>query len=57
MTLNDILTIMQNRLISLIEARKFAVNAGDLDKVNQIDADLFTTMTSIDQIKQTLEKQ
>lgn len=57
MTLNDILTIMQNRLISLIEARKFAVNAGDLDKVNQIDADLFTTMTSIEQIKQTLEKQ
>lgn len=45
---------MQNRLIALNEARKFAVNSGDLDKVNQIDADLITTMTSIDQIKASL---
>jgi len=45
---------MQNRLIALNEARRFAVNAGDLDKVNQIDADLITTMTSIDQIKASL---
>jgi hypothetical protein len=55
MTLAEVLVIMQNRIIVLIEARKSAVNAGDLDNVVKIDADLLTTLSSVEQIKSTIE--
>lgn len=55
MTLHEILMIMQNRIISLNEARKAAYVAGDLERVTQIDTDLVTTWTSIEKIKNTIE--
>lgn len=55
MTLNEILQIMQNRIIALNEARKAAVNAGDLERVVQIDSDLVTTKTVIAQLQTTMQ--
>lgn len=55
MTLHEILLIMQNRIISLNEARKAAVVAGDLERVTQIDTDLLTTWSSIEKIKGAIE--
>ena len=55
MTLDELLVIMQNRLLTLQAARQAAVLAGDLDRVNQVDGDLITTVTSIEQLKKTKE--
>lgn len=55
MTLNEVLVIMNNRLVTLNEARKAAVAAGDLEKVVQIDGDLITTVSSIEQLKNTIQ--
>lgn len=54
MTLNEVLVIMNNRLVTLNEARKAAVAAGDLDRVNQVDGDLMTTLSSIEKLKETI---
>lgn len=55
MRLDELLVIMQNRLLTLNEARKAAVNAGDLERVVQLDGDLLSTVTSIEQLKKTIE--
>jgi hypothetical protein len=55
MTLHEVLVIMNNRVITLGEARKAAVAAGDLEKVIQIDGDLMSTFTTIDQLKNSIE--
>jgi hypothetical protein len=55
MQIDELLVVMQNRLRTLTEARKASVNLGDLERVIQIDGDLLTTATSINQIKKTLE--
>lgn len=54
MTLNEVLNILNNRLIALNEARKAAYNNGDLDNVVKIDADLTTTVTTIENLKATI---
>ena len=51
MKLQDILVIMQNRMLSLNEARKAAVISGNLEQVMSIDADINTTENSIQQLK------
>lgn len=57
MTIQEVLVIMQNRIIHLNEARKAAVNMGDLDGVVKIDTDLVTTQGSIEKIKLLLQLQ
>lgn len=54
MTLEEVLIVMQNRVISLKTARTSSVNSGDLDSVIKIDNDLITTMSSIEKIKDIL---
>jgi len=54
MSIEEILVILQNRIAVLNEARKHAVNSGNLDQVISVDADLLSTQTSIDQIKTTV---
>lgn len=54
MRIEELLIIMQNRLIALNEARKSALSAGDPEKVVQIDNDLLTTNISIEQLKKML---
>lgn len=55
MTLNEILLIMQNRILYLNEAKKSAILCGDLERVTQIEADLATTKSSLEKIKQFVE--
>ena len=54
MTLQELITIMQNRLITLTEAKKAAVQAGDVQRVSQIDNDLTTTLITIEQLQKSL---
>ena len=51
MTVQELIFILQNRVLTLNEARKNAVNSGDPERVVQIDGDLLTTNISLDQIK------
>ena len=55
MTLTEILTIMENRILALRNARVTAVNNGDLENVVKIDNDILTTALVIDELKAKLE--
>lgn len=50
MTLQELITIMQNRLITLNEAKKSATAAGDLEQLVKIDGDILTTTVVIQQL-------
>lgn len=54
MTLNEIFTILENRLMTLKNAKINAVNGGDLENVIKIDNDIITTQITIDEIKEIL---
>jgi hypothetical protein len=51
MTIQELIIILQNRVLALNEARKHAANSGDPERVVQIDNDLITTNISLDQMK------
>ena len=55
MKLDYLLTIMQNRILTLTEARKAAVTSGDIERVAQLDADLLTTEDTVEKIKTLLQ--
>jgi hypothetical protein len=55
MKIEEVMIIMQNRMISLTDIRKGAADSGDIDIINKIDADLMSTQTTIDQLKLTLQ--
>jgi hypothetical protein len=55
MKLEEVMVIMQNRMISLNDIRNGAACSGDIDIINKIDADLMSTQTTIDQLKITLQ--
>lgn len=55
MKLDEVLHIMENRVLTLNEARRLAVNSGDITNVEKIDGDLSTTMTTINQLKITIQ--
>lgn len=57
MKLDYLLSIMQNRVLSLKEARNAAVTSGDIDRVAQLDSDLLTTENTVEQIKNILQTQ
>lgn len=54
MTINEILTILDNRILNLTESRKAAVTSGLLDQVILIDNDIESTKTSIRALKEIL---
>lgn len=56
MKLIEVLTVMQNRVLTLNEAKKLATTAGDLTRLNEIEADLLTTRTTIEQISRQLNE-
>lgn len=56
MTLQELLVIMQNRLLVLAEARKEAVNAGNLQRIIEIDGDLLTTSSTIESLKDNINR-
>jgi hypothetical protein len=51
MTISELVVILQNRLLSLNEARRVAVNSGDPEKITQIDADIISTEQTLDALK------
>jgi hypothetical protein len=55
MKLQDILVIMQNRILSLNEARKLAVNSGNIEQIGLIDSDLLSTQNTIKTIEDSLK--
>jgi hypothetical protein len=55
MKLDYLLSIMQNRILTLTEARKSAVTSGDIERVAQLDADLLTTEDTVEKIKNLLQ--
>jgi hypothetical protein len=55
MKLDELLHIMENRVLTLTEARRLAVNSGDITNVEKIDGDLSTTLTTINQLKITIQ--
>jgi hypothetical protein len=57
MKLDYLLSIMQNRILTLTEARKTAVTSGDIERVDQLDKDLLTTENTVMQIKNILQTQ
>lgn len=54
MTIPEIITIMENRLINLEETRKQASSSGLIDQVAAIDADLITTRISLESLRGSL---
>jgi hypothetical protein len=54
MSLDEILIVLQNRVLSLRTSRVSAFNAGDLDNVIKIDTDLITTENSIERISKKI---
>lgn len=56
MKLIEVLTVMQNRVLTLNEAKRLATTAGDLTRLNEIEADLLTTRTTIEQISRQLNE-
>lgn len=55
MKLDELLQVMQNRLVTLNEARKGAFTSGDVQRVNEIDGDLLTTQNTVEQLKLTIQ--
>ena len=54
MTISEIISILENRLLNLNETRKAAVQGGLLDQIQSIDYDIATTIMSINTLKATL---
>jgi len=54
MTLEQILVIMENRLLNLEETRKQAFVSGFIDQVSNIDIDISTTKNTILYLKQAI---
>jgi hypothetical protein len=50
MTLDDIISMTQNRLAALNTARTAAFLAGDIAQVNIIDVEMLKTQTTLDQL-------
>lgn len=54
MTLDEVLVVMQNRVLSLKTARASAFNSGDLEGVIKLDNDLITTETTIEKLSKKI---
>lgn len=54
MTLQEIIFIMDNRLINLTETRKAAVSSGLIDQITLLDSDILTTTGTIQQLNAAL---
>jgi hypothetical protein len=55
MKLDELLHIMENRVLTLTEARRLAVSSGDIVNVEKIDGDLHTTLTTVNQLRITVQ--
>jgi hypothetical protein len=51
MTLDDVKTLLRNKLAALARQRDYAFAIGDLDRVVALDAERDETQTTIDQLE------
>jgi len=51
MTLNDLIVIMSNRLVTLNEIKKQSIVTGDLSQVVIVENDILTTETTLNTLK------
>lgn len=56
MTLEDLVTIMNNRVLTLSEAKRHATSVGDLPQVIQLEGDLLTTLSTLHKLKETTKE-
>lgn len=54
MKVEEIIFILENRIKSLIQQRDNAVMSGNLDIVNQIDAELIETQNTLDTLRKNI---
>jgi hypothetical protein len=55
MHLHQIYALLNNRMTSLVEAKKAAIATGEIDRIVQIDSDILSTQSSISQIRKSME--
>ena len=51
MTLDEIITILDHRLVHLQSLRGSAVAIGDLAQIDRVDADIADTLTTLNQLR------
>jgi len=51
MEINDILTVLQNKITVLQNAKNNAINNGEMNAIAQIEVEMISTQASIDKIK------
>lgn len=51
MTLEQIIQILTNKVVSLSQLRESAIRSGDLEKVNQIEVEIAETQSTLDILK------
>jgi hypothetical protein len=51
MTIDEVITVLQNRLTNLQNARYNAVNAGQMDVLTQMDIDILTVTSTLAKIQ------
>ena len=56
MTLEEIIRIMQNKVDALCHTRNLAYNAGDLEKMINLDLQISTTQDSIEKIRRAMSQ-
>ena len=57
MRLDDLLAIMNNRVLTLNEAKKHATSVGDLPQVILLEGDLLTTLATIHKLKEMTQEE
>lgn len=55
MTSQELLVIMQNRLVFLEDSKKRAISTGNLEQLEVLDRDIFSTMQTIKDLSDILE--
>jgi hypothetical protein len=56
MKLEEIIRIMQNKVDALSNTRNLAYNAGDLEKMINLDQEISITQDSIEKIRQAMSQ-
>lgn len=56
MTLEDLVKIMNNRVLTLNDAKAHATSIGDLSQIILLEGDLLTTLATIHKLKEVTEE-
>ena len=56
MTLEELITIMNNRVLTLNDAKIHATSIGDLPQIIQLEGDLLTTLATIHKLEEVIKE-